>query len=96
MQNLILLNQSELREVLQQEIQSLKQLIEKQNLQSNQWLSSEEVPNYLGVSRKTWQNYRDKKLLPFSQIGRKIWVLRSDLDAFIEKGLIGKHSQTSL
>ena len=96
MENLILLNQSEFREMLRQEIQSLKQLIEKQNLQSNQWLSSEEVPEYLGVSRKTWQNYRDKKLLPFSQIGRKIWVLRSDLDAFIEKGLIGKHIQTSL
>lgn len=36
-----------------------------------------------GVSSKTWQNYRGQRLIPFSQIGRKIYVNRADLDAFL-------------
>ena len=81
-------------ENIRKEIQELKQLIENKQSKTTEWIRSEEVPNYLGVSRKTWQNYRDKKLVPFSQIGRKIRVKRSDLDVFIESGMIGKHGQT--
>ena len=92
--NLVLIEKTDL-ENIRKEIQELKQLIESKQPNNSEWISSEEVPNYLGVSRKTWQNYRDKKLIPFSQIGRKIWVKRSDLDAFIESGMIGKHGQTS-
>ncbi|MBJ2197639.1 DNA-binding protein [Muribaculaceae bacterium Isolate-113 (HZI)] len=39
----------------------------------------------LGISPKTWQNYRDQRLIPFSQIGRKIYVNRADLDAFLRQ-----------
>ncbi len=35
-------------------------------------------------SQKTWQTYRDKRLIPFSQFGRKIYVKRADLEAFLE------------
>ncbi|WP_371683026.1 helix-turn-helix domain-containing protein [Barnesiella sp. WM24] len=38
---------------------------------------------------KTWQNYRDQRLIPFSQIGRKIYVNRTDLDAFLRQHRIG-------
>ena len=82
-------------ENIRKEFQELKQLIENKQSKVSEWINSEEVPNYLGVSRKTWQNYRDKKLISFSQIGRKIWAKRSDLDNFIESGMIGKHGLTS-
>lgn len=52
---------------------------------SSEWLESEEARKLLGVSPKTWQNYRDQRIIPFSQIGRKIYVNRADLDIFLRK-----------
>ncbi|WP_290394338.1 helix-turn-helix domain-containing protein, partial [uncultured Duncaniella sp.] len=34
-------------------------------------------------------NYRDQRVIPFSQIGRKIYVNRADLDAFLRRYRIG-------
>lgn len=52
---------------------------------SSEWIESDEVREILGITPKTWQNYRDQRLIPFSQIGRKIYVNRADLDAFLCK-----------
>lgn len=53
-----------------------------------QWIESEEARKMLGVSPKTWQNYRDSRVIPFSQFGRKIYVRRADINAFLEGHLI--------
>lgn len=55
------------------------------NDSNNEWIESEAARKLLGISPKTWQNYRDQRLIPFSQIGRKIYVNRADLDAFLLK-----------
>lgn len=52
---------------------------------NSEWIESEDARKILGVSPKTWQNYRDRRIIPFSQIGRKIYVNRADLDAFLCK-----------
>lgn len=52
------------------------------------WLESTEARKMLGVSAKTWQDYRDKRVIPFSQFGRKIYVRRADIEAFLEKHCI--------
>lgn len=56
---------------------------------NSEWIESEDARKILGVSPKTWQNYRDKRVIPFSQIGRKIYVNRTDLDAFLRQHRIG-------
>lgn len=58
--------------------------------QNDEWLTSEEVRKILGVSAKTWQNYRDRGIIPFSQTGRKIYVLRSDLDNYLKSHRISR------
>ena len=50
---------------------------------SSEWIESEAARKLLGISPKTWQNYRGQRLIPFSQIGRKIYVNRADLDSFL-------------
>lgn len=55
---------------------------------NSQWIESVQVPDLLGISRKTWQTYRDKRLLKFSQIGSKIYVKRADLEEFMESHCI--------
>ena len=52
---------------------------------NSEWIESEAAHKLLGISPKTWQNYRDQRLIPFSQIGRKIYVNRTDLDAFLHQ-----------
>lgn len=56
---------------------------------NSEWIESDEARKLLGVSPKTWQNYRDQRLIPFSQVGRKIYVSRADLDAFLRSHRIG-------
>lgn len=57
---------------------------------NSQWIESVKIPKLLGISRKTWQSYRDKKLISFSQIGSKIYVKRVDLENFMNDHYIDK------
>lgn len=73
-------------------IQEIKSAIfnkHEEEIQS-QWLESEEARKQLNVSKKTWQQYRNRKALPFSQFGRKIYVKRSDIEAFLQRNIIHK------
>ena len=55
---------------------------------NSQWIESHEARKMLGVSAKTWQDYRDKRVIPFSQFGRKIYVRRADIEAFLQQHYI--------
>ena len=55
----------------------------------NKWIESEEARKQLGVSSRTWQAMRDKRQIPFSQFGRKIYVKQSDLDSFMMSNYVG-------
>lgn len=55
---------------------------------NSQWIESTEARKMLGVSAKTWQDYRDKRAIPFSQFGRKIYVRRADIEAFLQQHYI--------
>lgn len=71
-------------------ISDLKEMVKGKALDevSSQWLESEAARKFLGVSRQTWQTYRDARALPFSQFGRKIYVKRADLEAFLESHMV--------
>ena len=49
----------------------------------DEYLTSKEVCEELGISSRQFQKYRDERRIAFSQFGRKIYVKRSDLNAFI-------------
>ncbi len=68
-------------------LKQIMDLIARRNAKdaNSEWIESEDARKILGVSPKTGQNYRDKRIISFSQIGRKIYVNRADLDAFLRK-----------
>lgn len=72
---------------LHEKLDRLIEIVEKTRTGSpdKDWFESDEVRKILCISPKTWQNYRDQRLIPFSQIGRKIYVNRADLDAFLRQ-----------
>ena len=51
---------------------------------SSQWIESTEARKMLGVSAKTWQDYRNKRVIPFSQFGRKTYVRRADIEVLMQ------------
>ena len=52
------------------------------------FLTSEEARKMLNVSKATWQTMRDDRRIPFAQIGRKIYVKKSDIYEYLANHLI--------
>lgn len=77
-------------EGVQNDLQEMKELLKVKSADeiSSQWVESTQARKELGVSAKTWQTYRDRRIIPFSQVGRKIYVRRSDLQKFMEEHYI--------
>lgn len=86
---MVVLPQSEL-ESIKNEIQEIKNLIKLSNEESfmNRWVESEEARKQFGVCGRTWQSMRDKRVIPFTQFGRKIYFRQSDIEAFLEKNIV--------
>ena len=82
-------------EEVNQTLQELKSILtnQKKDAANNQWIKSTEARKLLKISPKTWQTYRDERRIPFSQFGRKIYVKRADLEAFMEQHYINARSQ---
>jgi hypothetical protein len=75
---------------IEEKIETLESILRNKSEQevNSQWIESVKIPKILGISQKTWQTYRDKRLIPFSQIGSKIFVKRADLQKFMESHYI--------
>lgn len=54
-----------------------------------EWLDNQEVCEILGISKRTLQTYRDNGILPFSQIGHKMFYRSEDVQRVLNK-LISK------
>lgn len=77
---------------LNDKLDRLAEMIKNRNTtdRNSEWLESETARELLGVSPKAWQNYRDQRVIPFSQIGRKIYINRADLNADLRRHRIDK------
>lgn len=86
---MVLLPQSEW-EAVKRKLDDVASLVVSRNYDeaSTEWIESGEARKRLGVSQSTWQNLRDERKIPFCQYGRKIYVRKADLQAFMEKHYI--------
>lgn len=76
-------------ESLTNDMKEIKEFVRERETRENaEWLESAEARKMLGISPKTWQTYRDKRIIPFAQFGRKIMVKRSDIETFLESHFI--------
>jgi D-tyrosyl-tRNA(Tyr) deacylase len=48
-------------------------------------MDNEEFIRLMKVSKRTAQTWRDKKFISYSQVGSKVYYLRSDVDIFISR-----------
>lgn len=77
-------------EGMKSDLQELKELVRAKSDEelNSQWIESTQARQLLGVSQKTWQTYRDRRIIPFTQVGRKIYVKRADLNKFMQEHYI--------
>ncbi|MBW3524803.1 helix-turn-helix domain-containing protein [Chryseobacterium sp. NKUCC03_KSP] len=54
------------------------------------YLSGEDVCRLLHISKRTLQQYRDDKILPYIQIGGKIIFKQSDILEILERNYVNK------
>lgn len=59
---------------------------------SERWLDIADVCIQLHISKRTLQSYRDNKVLPYSQIGGKIYFKASDIEELLNKHYIKLHN----
>jgi len=52
---------------------------------SEVWLDIQEACQLLKISKRTLQSYRDNGILPFSQIGGKIYFRASDIEEHLNR-----------
>lgn len=86
----IIVMESEAFQEIKKNLNDIKAELSKSKIKNIEetWLSSKQVQKILGVSQKTWQTYRNKNLIQFSQIGQKIYVKTSWLNEFMERNSI--------
>lgn len=57
------------------------------------WLGSDDVCSMLKISKPTLQGYRDRGVIPYSRISRKIYYRRDDIEHIIESRIITKSNR---
>jgi hypothetical protein len=78
-------------EAFQQIVTRLEAISTKLNQQkdttplSDVWMDNQDVCALLHISKRTLQHYRDSGMIPFSQIGAKIYYKASDVDQFLSQ-----------
>ena len=56
-----------------------------ENPLKEKWLDNQEMILLLKVSKRTLQMYRDEKLIPYSQVGNKMYYKATDIEKFLKK-----------
>ncbi|HBN6702649.1 TPA: helix-turn-helix domain-containing protein [Elizabethkingia anophelis] len=56
------------------------------------YLSGEDLCGLLHISKRTLQQYRDDKILPYIQVGGKIIYKESDILKVLEKNYVGDNT----
>ena len=83
MNTLILIPESDYRE-LHEKLDSLLEAKGRSMKEEDTWLSNDEAMAFLKVSKSTLQTYRNKGIIPYCQVGRKLRYNRQDLIKFLE------------
>ena len=83
MNQIAVINSQELAETLKQAIRDgLLEFTQKQDLPV--LLTTEELCKMLDISVRTAQNYRDKSIIPYLKVGRKIYYRPEEVLAALE------------
>jgi hypothetical protein len=86
--NIVVIEAKTLQEMLDR-LAAIEQRIEpKGESPEHQWLDNQEFCQFLKISKRTAQNYRDQGIVAFSQIGSKVYYKLADVHALLESNRV--------
>lgn len=65
--------------------QHVEALSKCKNLELKKWLTSKDMSELLGISLRTLQTYRDKGMIPYTQIGNKLYYNSTEIRQVLNK-----------
>lgn len=68
-----------------QRLLSTLEKVEERLKPKDEWLGIKEACSLLGVNSTTFRTYRAKFNIPTSQVGRRVMVLRSEIEKLIKQ-----------
>lgn len=94
----VIATEDQIRKIIRDEVysileQSIPEIMRRAN--RKEYLSTSDFEELTGCGARTQQYYRDEKLIPYSQEGRKIWYKTSDVEKFIDERKIDKSMKKS-
>ena len=60
------------------------------------YMDNSDVFDYLHISKRTLQTWRDTGVIPFYKVGQKVWYKKSEIDAFLESTRVHNVSERRL
>jgi CRISPR/Cas system endoribonuclease Cas6 (RAMP superfamily) len=75
---------------LEEKLNSIIEKTERPNT-SEQWMTSKEVEQYLGISKTTLRSYRLKGLIPSYKLNRKLLFLRFEVNKALLDSIASKN-----
>ena len=63
----------------------IEALNEKQQKRLGCWFDNEEVCEILSIGKRTLQSYREKRIIPYTQVGHKIYYKPQDVEALLKQ-----------
>ena len=76
--------QSEVYQDLLKKLEEIKSSQTSKEIEPKErWLDNNEYLQYLKICKRTGQRHRDSGLIPFAQIGSKIYYKLSDVEAML-------------
>ena len=73
----------EITQEVNEVISMAEDLLKKFKPARTQWLDHENVCMMLNISKRTLQNYKDHRIIPFTRISRKSYFKLSDIENFL-------------
>ncbi len=91
MMNFIVIDEEKMNAIIEKIDCVQKTLTKQENSRSpqKQWLTTKEAADFLNVTTRSIQNYRDRGLLSYSTFGGKILFFFDDLQNFLLEHRIG-------
>ena len=85
-------------EIVQKRVAGLQSVFESHPIETNKklgdWIENSELANILGLSLRTLHSYRLSGALGFSNIGKKVYYKRKDIELFLSQKRISTGSKT--
>lgn len=82
---IILLDTETLDELVEKVSQRIIQELNGPSVEpQDYWFDNDQLCNYLKISKRTLQSYRDKNMIRFKQVGAKIWYKADWIQEFLE------------